>query len=250
MQHERNQVEALLSNDINAGKIGFTEADKVRSALNEDLGKWPQAFLRGETLTQEQATEVILRISGLHWEAYAKDSRLARALGIARQDHEDAEEFSQLLDKLGESIQEIPLEYLDLPLSLEAVPRHQLGWLDWNGIIHYDRGLGKWPGPEELYLEWRALAEAFPFLRLYCQVSPDFYYLSRMNEGYESEPPAMTFLVEKGRVRVEPGAVEMDLNMRDPEPLDFTGYRLEGHRSRVPLQYVLDQIHLLQQRFA
>jgi hypothetical protein len=147
------------------------------------MGKWPRLIVAGERITPEQADEVLVRThlpfvscGDAEWQWLVEG-----ALGVPHQRDKDEAwlestktgvKFNILawhqaeLD-VWEELGWLSLSYLHNS-RVEGDPR---GWCDWDGTVGCSTyTIGKWPTVEELTEEWRVIAEAFPFLRLQCQV--------------------------------------------------------------------------------
>lgn len=136
-----------------------------------DLPKWPAMTVQGESVTREQAAEILIRTNG--WWLTCNDKPWNRtvygALGVPMVDdyQYDFEAIRRISDALGF----IDLSYLYNSQIMSAWIGGPHGWCDWGGRIETrNYNIGKWPSAFEVLCEWQTIAEAFPFLNLRCQL--------------------------------------------------------------------------------
>ncbi len=170
-----------------------------------NLPKWPQMRVVGDKVTQEQAKEIIFRTDRFLTESskYAGGNNhnfnelYRKRSGLASLDEQDWEADSVIREKLGV----ISTSYVDNSWASCAFIYGAHGWCDPQGRIFYQDNVGKWPSAEELIADWKAIAEAFPFLNLHAM------FMS----GEECEETEFVF-----GIRVQNGTVEV-YDKEDPE---------------------------------
>lgn len=172
------------------------------------LPKWPELRVVGESVTEEQAAEMIVRLGtsailspSTNDRAWEKEilsltglsSIYDLAWGESMRDHWKAAHAWR------EKLRSIELEYLDLN---RAIATSYIGgcvtWVAWNGAIgQTGHNIGKWPSVETVAEEWQAIAEAFPFLRLRAQLFSGEW----CEEGIEA---VVEYSIQNGDVFVGP----------------------------------------------
>lgn len=157
-----------------------------------DLTKWPLLLVSGADVTPEQADEILIRtcspdylrgndpewaqtvgrIMGfdLSWD-WPKDPEIEanpqRRMAWYRKRWADRDARMDELGIFGG-------EYLYTSRISSNYIGGPHGWCDWNGRIYCDNyNIGKNPDAEEITAEWTAIAAAFPFLDLTCQLVSD-----------------------------------------------------------------------------
>ncbi len=153
--------------------------------------KWPLLLVVGESVTEEQASEILIRTN--HWQSlHANDKRWLVQVQQVTADFGypvepehvhggDADDRLAVLKAQWEAMDDwcvkvgvLELEYLlnDRVMSSWIGGPH--GWCDWSGRIGTSNyNIGKWPTTEEVTEEWRSIAEAFPYLTLTAQCIED-----------------------------------------------------------------------------
>jgi len=139
------------------------------------LPKWPAMVVHGDPVTPEQAGNIIVRTES--WYISSNDQDWARqvyeAIGIStngdrhwvQPNYKDLDRFKADIGYVGE------VDYLANDRIASAWVGGPHGWCDWNGHIGSDNyNIGKWPGAEDVFREWSAIAAAFPYLNLRCQL--------------------------------------------------------------------------------
>lgn len=153
--------------------------------MTRELGKWPRLVIVGEPVTPEQASVILIRtqVYGLSgWDDREWKCRAEKALGLPdscvfklyQHDPEGVNAIWHDEDDAWERLGCLRLNYLWNDRIVNGAT-HGQGWCTWDGRIGDTRWNvgGKWPEIGEVTEEWRLIAEAFPFLRLSCQVVAD-----------------------------------------------------------------------------
>lgn len=139
------------------------------------LIKWPELLVKGKSVTGDQAHEIIIRTSGLsfscndqRWENGLKREVLD-ACGMWSTPTSDFGYHNW--DTLKRKFGILDLSYLQNDRIASSYIGGPDGWCNWDGTIQaYGKNIGKWPGVESVYGDWCAIAKAFPFLSLRCQL--------------------------------------------------------------------------------
>lgn len=171
--------------------------------LSIGLPKWPMMATIGKRVTEDQAAEIIVRCSSLHFSCNDKrwDAELYGALGLVVGKHGWVDDWQSVMDKRRELRSVETGEYLDLDSRLStAYIGGPHGWMNWDGRVgEAGHNIGKWPTVEDVREGWANIAAAFPYLELRCQLFS--------GEGCEDDiRPVIEYRVADGSVEMrEPG---------------------------------------------
>lgn len=187
--------------------------------------KWPRLIVDGKSVTADQAEQILIRTNG--WYLHCNDPQweegARKILGMvdmfAEMDHSRRDEpgyISSLIDESDRAMDALGvlrLQYLDNNRIATSYFGGVHGWCNWNGRIGCaDYNIGKWPSVDEITMDWKRIARAFPFLSLRCQVVSMLY-----DDQYHEYPITM------GRVwgtwRIRGGKV-----LFDSDNTDFMGF--------------------------
>lgn len=197
---------------------------KKEEFFNIGLPKWPALAVVGSPVTREQAMEIIIRTDSLYFSSndHAFNSELNSLLFDIEVPSNSYDSVSDsIAAKLGikregnwAQIDEYKQPFLDAlkPLYLNYLQNNWIasswiggphGWCNWNGDIGCrNYNIGKWPSIEDVYNEWKAIAKAFPFLDLKCQLMS---HEAGPEDGIDK--PVIEFRISDGLVRmVKPSA--------------------------------------------
>jgi hypothetical protein len=177
------------------------------------LPKWPALVVVGNSVTEEQAMEILIRTDSFYfgcndpeWEEELHNIVYGvRSRDIENQLKEkygfDKEKYSPEFWTLKESFQQryapIELCYLTNSRIASSWIGGPHGWCSWNGKIGCSNyNIGKWPSVEEVHNDWVAIASEFPFLDLRCQLMNE--------EAGESDiiKPLIEFIIKEGKVEM------------------------------------------------
>ncbi|RLI37481.1 hypothetical protein DRO66_03760 [Candidatus Bathyarchaeota archaeon] len=168
------------------------------------LPKWPAIVVKGESVTEEQAIEIIIKTDqSLPDMGYAcnNDSynRLVSSFfGIQDRDshNEDWELYFSDVNELSKALGKVGLVYLSNDRIASSYVGGPNGWCDLKGNISLNsKNIGKWPSVEEVYEDWVSIAKAFPYLKLRSQ-------LFDREECEEGHQVVIEFKVQGGEVEV------------------------------------------------
>jgi hypothetical protein len=202
---------------------------KNKDFFNLGLPKLPALIVKGEKITPEQASEIIIRTNGdsscndnefsnrvaeLIYDVKIPDhlihnydqvnTAIEKKLGIEEEvEGEKWEKWSKVWgyrDEKRAELEIIELSYLDNSQICSSWIGGPHGWCDWEGNIGCSNyNIGKWPGVEEVYNEWKSIAKAFPFLDLRCQLAN---HEASSPEMSENPGPVVEFIVKAGKVKM------------------------------------------------
>lgn len=184
-----------------------TESEARQALSDVALIKWPQMIVTGASVTGEQAKEIIIRTDPFFSDTtlyagrndqeftirYQQQSGVLAALSCS-----DRQTQERVQDAVDSVVKPIPLDYLANDWASSCFVYGPNGWCRPNGTIEYHDNVGKWPGAAELYDEWQAIAQAFPYLSL---------FVSFM-DAESCDPDAsvvLQFVLHEGAVRVVKG---------------------------------------------
>jgi hypothetical protein len=237
--------------------------------LNRDLTKWPRLIVVGSPITRQQAKEIIIRTDRLDFSSndaefskqcasylYRLDTTGNRSRGYwslsdafeDKGDKTDWGRYQECRDKAKAELQPLELRYLENSRIVSCWIGGTHGWCDWDGTIRStNNNIGKWPTVGEVYEDWKAIAQAFPYLSLRCQLIT--------NEGVGDI--AVEYHVKDGAVVVQdPGPLLQPLEEVDwadergctyeqfVEAVDYTRMQVStaalsptmtGNRRRIPM---------------
>lgn len=172
---------------------------------NDIVNKWPALVVCGKSVTKEQAAEILIRTDGslpnFHYSSNDKpfECELMKLFGMPDKE-EDLKNFQECWareDELRARLNKLDLQYLCNSQIVSSYIGGPHGWCNWEGSIFTNTyNIGKWPSVEEVAEEWDAIATAFPFLDLTCQL----YSKEQCEEDGE---PNIEFRVVDGNVTVQ-----------------------------------------------
>jgi hypothetical protein len=210
-----------------------------------DLIKWPGCDVDGDSVTPEQAMEILVRTQptyfdvndkkfgeivegifystipkpewGEKWWQYDYDYQSMITLEEDQKRRENLVERHKQKDTYHKEMGTIDLQYLSNSRVCSSYIGGPYGWCDWSGkIFQRGKNIGKWPSTTKVYDEWKLIAEAFPFLRLTCRLLSHEAGHSEGNPGI-----AIVYEVENGEVWARTPA-EGEVSMITGEGLDLS----------------------------
>lgn len=207
------------------------------------LPKWPQMVVRGQSVTVDQAKEIIRRTDTAFTRSLSGNDHetvrlIATKLGLPSSmyhlpgnwdrgpvDWEAAEVFRELWGT-------IQTEYVHNNWVSSAFVFGPHGWCHPNGTICYDDNVGKWPDLDEIVKDWDALATAFPFLEL----------TATLMDGESCEDntsPVVTLMVKDGTVTVCPPERQPVVVPRDMgAALSALFQNIPGQECGIPMEWI------------
>lgn len=196
--------------------------------LNQGLPKWPQHVVTGVPVSVAQANEIIRRTDTFVTHGYGGNDRdferaLRKKLGFppSWDDYEGTspspwadsvwrEKQHEATEAFNERWRPVSTEYVHNSWIACAFIGGPHGWCHPDGQIGFIDNVGKWPSVENVYDDWKKLAEAFPFIDVGAT-------LKNGEEGFEgSDVSVVSFRVRNGTVTlVDPS--EEDVHKGHPE---------------------------------
>lgn len=168
--------------------------------------KWPGLLVKGEQVTKDQAAEIIIRTT--NWPLNSNDEEIDK---FFNEMIGPEKEFQKYINK----INCLSLNYLGNKRITSCYIFGTHGWIDWDGNIFCDSyNIGKWPSLNEVTQDWKAIAEAFPFLKLKCQVID--------SEITEEEKPVPT---------AQWDVCEGKVNLRSPDELLLSNFGSRNYQN-------------------
>lgn len=173
--------------------------------LDIALPKWPGLLVKGESVTKEQAEDILLRTDmhfpDFQWAGNDHNHRedLQKIVGesFEKRDGEDYKDSYERLQAFKEKVGKIDLSYLENDRIVSSWIGGPKGWCDWDGTIKCNNfNVGKWPSVGAVLNDWIKIAEAFPYLSLRSQL------LSGVT-GDEEAKPVVEFVVREGFVQIK-----------------------------------------------
>lgn len=174
---------------------------------NIGLPKWPAMVIKGANVTPEQAQEILIRTARFPLSTNDRDFERAiyGVLGVHRYADVYSLEHYDALHSAVSSLGVLNLSYLRNDRIASCWIGGPKGWCNWDGTIGTSNyNIGKWPSVGEVADDWRAIAKAFPYLTLRCQL-----FCREVCE--EGKVPLVEFTVDAGDVLV--WKPESDLGM-------------------------------------
>jgi hypothetical protein len=162
------------------------------------LPKWPECRVSGDSVTKEQAQEILIRTQDFHFSTndttFKKE--LYRAMGLTVTDQYPYVDWKDI-DAEKEKYKCLEIYFLQNDQICSSYIGGPNGWLNWGGRV-YETGknIGKWPSVEDVYREWKLIAKEFPYLNLECQ-------LLDSSHSEEAPKPLINFVVKNGKVSMK-----------------------------------------------
>lgn len=140
------------------------------------LPKWPGLIVAGDSVTHDQAAEIILRTEAPYefmCNDYAWQRMLFDVLGVPNNIAIDdySEEADQAKRAAWETLGVLELQYIHNTQIASAYVDGPCGWMHWDGVIGAESfNIGKWPNTPEVLEDWQKIAAEWPFLSLTAQL--------------------------------------------------------------------------------
>lgn len=194
--------------------IDAKQQEFLKRAFSTSLPRWPQLIIVGETVTHEQAKEIIFRTDSFLTcsdgclggndrefnQAYidaAGFSKLENTF-IGQDGHEkkifDYPKYETFLNKIGF----IDLAYVYNRFASSAFVYGPAGFCHPDGKIEFTHNVGKNPNVEDIFEDFLKLAEAFPFLDMKASLYSDEECVS-FDEGKQF---IIGFIIKNGNVEI------------------------------------------------
>lgn len=154
-------------------------------SFSVSLPKWPALIVTGMSVTEEQAAEILVRTG--RWPLMTNDRDwvdITCRLGCPKPSHlavdyragdeERKEQYARWTKEYADFVSTygvLDLNYLSNDRVASCWVGGPHGWVDWKGRVYSNNyNIGKWPSVAEVLEDWQAIAAAFPYLDLTCQL--------------------------------------------------------------------------------
>ena len=152
--------------------------------LNVGLPKWPQMVVWGESITTEQAYDIIMRTDSFlcdfseygggnnrEWNKWAKQTLgIAAAMDMLERLYENPADRHQKQWQLDDRFKAlagiVSTSYVTNDWASSAFIFGPHGWCHPDGTIGFSDNVGKWPSVQDVLEDWHHIAVAFPYLNL------------------------------------------------------------------------------------
>lgn len=143
-------------------------------AINIGLPKWPQCIIKGDSISEEQALEIIRR-TDTFFNGYTGNNELfnKKAYEILNYPNskniDDFNEMSSVFEKQDswrDKWRFIHTDYITNSWISTSYVYGPHGWCHPDGTIEYHHNIGKWPSVEEVFNELQIIAKEWTFLNM------------------------------------------------------------------------------------
>lgn len=192
-----------------------------------DLGKRPRMLVTGLPVTVDQAREIIRRTDSFFRGEYGNDhdfiARVEATLGIPHDyslgDNPEICSYEKWKELHGSWSKKWGLVNLECVYNSWISAYEPNGWCYPDGSICWAGNVGRWPTVKDVFSDWVALSQAFPFLDI---------GVTLMNEG--PYPPSADEIKKLVSFRIEKGvAAAVDPKIEDVHAghpiVQFRGYK-------------------------
>lgn len=185
---------------------------EIEEKLNVGLPKWPQMIVVGQSVTEEQASEIIRRTDSFFVHGYGGNNRdFERAVrtitGMPPDFFDRMDEDKERPGAFAEIIEQerawrerwgcIETSYVSNAWIASAFVYGPHGWCHPDGTILHLDNVGKWPSASSIYEDWLTLVGEFPFLDLSVVL-----YDGEQGEEEEEKTAVIGFRVKNGAVEI------------------------------------------------
>jgi len=205
--------------------------------LARGLPKWPQMLVTGNTVTIQQAKEIIRRtdsffgwFGGGNDRAFTRKIKQALRIPLTRFDHDsdpgapkegELDGYMQAVDRWCKIWEWVDTEYVHNSWIQCAYIYGPHGWCHPDGTIGYTDNVGKWPSCEAVFADWKKLAAAFPFI----DIGVTLFDNEHGHEGTIS--PVVSFRVQDGKAdTADPAALNVHASHPPAEKRDEHAMKL------------------------
>lgn len=203
------------------------KAREDKELLNVDLPKWPQLIVTGKSVSKDRALEIIRRTDvffrhGIGGNNSEFNEWVINTVNFPELDdykYKNDDDFNSAFDAYTDALNTwhdnwnyVTTEYVANSWISCSELGGPCGFMHQDGQIGYDRNIGKWPSVEEVFNDFKVIAEAFPDLDMEATI---------MN-GEECEYPTralVSFKIKDGKATlVDPEVIDVHEG-RKPAPL-------------------------------
>lgn len=191
--------------------------------LNRGLPKWPQMYTTGVPVPQDRAKEIIRRTDTFFTNGFdGNDRSWSRWVRETLKMPEEkwglsADELRDMflrLERWREHFGVIGTSYVHNSWIACAFIGGPHGWCHPEGDIGFVDNVGKWPCVDDVFEDWKILAEAFPFM----DVGVTLMDAEECDEGH----PVVSMRILRGEVQLVDPAKE-DVHKDHPRPTRSKG---------------------------
>jgi len=186
-----------------------------------DLPKWPQLVVSGLPLTASQTCEVMIRTTDFYLSSNDRDfedkiyATIDRVLSYSFNSGDRHTDRGSRIKAMDKDLSVLTLDYLTNSRLVSCWVGGPKGWLNWDGRVGCcNYNIGKWPDAERVLEEWEAIARAFPYIELSCQLM----------SGESCEPdaaPLINYQVKEGLVTTTIPKERLESSVPFVDPSDF-----------------------------
>lgn len=224
-------------------------------AFDHGLPKWPQMLVAGDSITVEQAKNIIFATDtsltcyfmGGNDRKFEEDFKCATGYSKFETNYEDRSKMTdeekekdkekgielsrarwQAWEAFTQEAKFLSTEYVHNSWASCAYIYGPHGWCHPDGTISYTDNVGKWPSVEDVANDWKKIAARWPFLNV---------WVTLMNAEHceDHSAPVVTFHVSNGTVEYYEGTTEpmATVKKRDDFELGLNmGMIFSGRHSR------------------
>lgn len=142
-------------------------------AFQQGLPKWPQMKVIGKPVSEELATEIILRTDsffgyGGGGNNHDFDKKARELFGIKERPKgmEGFDDWSESIENFFKAVGYIDTRYVENDWISCCYIYGPHGWIHPDGTIGFINNVGKWPSVKEIYEDWEKIAKEYPQLDL------------------------------------------------------------------------------------
>ncbi len=224
-------------------------------AFSRALPKWPQLKITGESVTIEQAKDIIFRTDGfitslseysggnnhswnkwafqrLHYDELFKMTEMAYGKtatpGFVKK-------YYEVVHKISDDLGFLKTHYISNDWASCSFVFGPHGWCSPSGQICYVDNVGKWPDVEEVFNDVKMIAEAFPYLKMTAT-------LMDREQSEEGTHPVVTFVVREGQVFITDEHNEHHYEVQEPDRSDnaMMARLLSDKEQGLPNKWILE----------
>jgi hypothetical protein len=169
-----------------------------------ELPKWTGLLVVGDSVTVEQAEEIIIRTSDWGYDLFNNDKSFLNneIKNIYRESLPIEELISEVKldeDIFYQKIDHLSLSYLDNDRIDSSWIGGLKGWCDWDGTIFCNNyNIGKYPNTIDVIDDLKDIVKAFPYLKFKLQL---LSHEASIEEYIEEVKPLVSLEVSKGEIK-------------------------------------------------
>lgn len=175
----------------------------MKNEINVELPKWPQMIVTGDTISSNQALEIIRRTDnfftngGGNYHGWNdKVEKLTKMVNVFNFEHGDYDQLYKARKYWEMRWGYISCEYVQNDWISCCYILGPHGWCHPDGKIGYCDNIGKWPSLCDIQGDWEKIAKEFPFLNITATLMD--------SESEQSGNPVVHLVISKGQVKCIP----------------------------------------------